>query len=102
MTFGEFYDFCFALSTEDATTPFDKNTLVFKKKGKIFALTNAEHFEFINLKCDPDQALYLRENYQAIKPGYHMNKKHWNSVYLNQDVNDQVIFQLIEASFNLI
>ena len=102
MTFGEFYDFCCALSNDDASTPFDKNTLVFKKKGKIFALTNAEHFEFINLKCDPEQALHLRAIYQAIKPGYHMNKKHWNSVYLNQDVSDQLVFQLIEASFNLV
>ena len=102
MNFGEFYDFCCTLSNEEASTPFDQNTLVFKKKGKIFALTNVEHFEFINLKCDPEQALHLRANYQAIKPGYHMNKKHWNSVYLNQDVSDQLVFQLIEASFNLV
>jgi predicted DNA-binding protein (MmcQ/YjbR family) len=102
MTFGEFYDFCIALSNEEPVTPFDPNTLVFKKKDKIFALTNAERFEFINLKCLPEDAIELRTNFIAIRPGYHMNKKHWNSVYVNQDVPDQLIFQLIKTSFNLV
>lgn len=102
MTFGEFYDFCIALSNEEPVTPFDPNTLVFKKKGKIFALTDAEPFEFINLKCLPEDAIEFRTNFDAIRPGYHMNKKHWNSVYVNQDAPDQLIFQLIKTSFNLV
>ncbi|MDG1349996.1 MAG: MmcQ/YjbR family DNA-binding protein [Crocinitomicaceae bacterium] len=102
MTFGEFYDFCIALSNEEPVTPFDPNTLVFKKKCKIFALTDVERFEFINLKCLPEDAIEFRTNFDAIRPGYHMNKKHWNSVYVNQDAPDKLIFQLIKTSFNLV
>jgi predicted DNA-binding protein (MmcQ/YjbR family) len=102
MTFAEFYDFCGALEDSEAAFPFDKNTLAFKTRNKIFALTDSLDFNFINLKCEPEKAIELREQYQGIKPGYHMNKKHWNSVYVNQDVSDELIFELINHSFDLV
>ena len=86
----------------EETFPFDKNTLVFKKKSKIFALANTLDFKFINLKCDPIEALELRDQFQGIRPGYHMNKKHWNSIYVNQDVPDKFIYKLIQKSYGLV
>ena len=68
----------------------------------MYALTNIESFDFINLKCDPDRAVELREQHHGIQPGYHMNKKLWNSVYLNDDVSDQMIYELIDHSYELI
>lgn len=82
--------------------PFDKSTLVFKVFGKMFALVDVDVFEVINLKCDPEKAVELRESYQGIQPGYHMNKTHWNSVYLNEDVSDQLLVELIDHSYELV
>ena len=82
--------------------PFDKSTLVFKVFGKMFALVDVDVFETINLKCDPEKAVELRESHQGIQPGYHMNKTHWNSVYLNEDVSDQLLVELIDHSYELV
>lgn len=82
--------------------PFDQKTLVFKVAGKMFALTDVDNFTSINLKCDPELALELREQFEGIKPGYHMNKKHWNSVFVNQDVPDSKIYDLIDLSYSLV
>ena len=76
--------------------------MVFKKKSKIFVLANTLDFKFINLKCDPIEALELRDQFQGIHPGYHMNKKHWNSIYVNQDVPDKFIYKLIQKSYGLV
>lgn len=82
--------------------PFDHKTLVFKVAGKMFALTDVDNFNSINLKCDPELALELREQFEGVKPGYHMNKKHWNSVFVNQDVPDSKIYDLIDLSYSLV
>jgi predicted DNA-binding protein (MmcQ/YjbR family) len=82
--------------------PFDKSTLVFKVFGKMFALVDVDVFEAINLKCDPEKAIELRESHQGVQPGYHMNKTHWNSVYLNEDVSDQLFVELIDHSYELV
>lgn len=82
--------------------PFDKSTLVFKVFGKMFALVDVDEFESINLKCNPEKAIELRESYQGIQPGYHMNKSHWNTVYLNEDVSDQLLVELIDHSYELV
>lgn len=82
--------------------PFDKNTLVFKVFGKMFALTDVDVFDSINLKCDPEKAIDLRERFHGIQPGYHMNKKHWNTVALMNDVSDQLLFELIDHSYLLV
>lgn len=82
--------------------PFDNKTLVFKVMGKMFALTNIENFESINLKCDPEKAVELRAQFVGVLPGYHMNKKHWNTVLIDSDVNDKLMIKLIDASYDLV
>ena len=102
MNFSEFYDFCNSLEYAEESFPFDQKTIVFKKKDKIFALANIEDFLFINMKCDPLKAVELREQYRGIRPGYHMNKKHWNTVDINKDVPDQLILKMIDDSYALV
>jgi predicted DNA-binding protein (MmcQ/YjbR family) len=82
--------------------PFDQNTLVFKVFGKMFALMDVDVFDSLNLKCDPEKAIELRETFQGIQPGYHMSKKHWNTVLLNNDVSNQLLVELIDHSYELV
>lgn len=83
--------------------PFDNQTLVFKVMGKMFALTGVDTFESINLKCDPDRAIALREEYDGkIVPGYHMNKKHWNTIDMDGSISDHLIKSLIDHSYELV
>ena len=86
--------------TEDF--PFDEETLVFRVAGRIFMLVNTSYAEFINLKADPEKAIEWRERYEGVRPGYHMNKKHWNSVYLDGSVPDKEILAMIDHSYDLI
>jgi predicted DNA-binding protein (MmcQ/YjbR family) len=82
--------------------PFDNSTLVFKVHNKIFALLGLEEPNFLNLKCDPERALNLREKHTEIKAGYHMNKKHWNTLDLNAFLSKDLILELIDHSYELI
>lgn len=82
--------------------PFDQSVLAFRVGGKIFALFDVDHFEYVNLKCDPERAIELREQYVGIRPGYHMNKQHWNSVYSKEDVPDELFLELATHSYELI
>lgn len=82
--------------------PFDANTLVYKVMGKMFALTDIDHFESVNLKCDPERAIQLRDEYEAVHPGYHMNKKHWNTVRMDGSVGDRLIKEWIDHSYDLV
>jgi len=82
--------------------PFDESTLVFKVMGKMFALTDLENFESVNLKCDPENAIQLREEFAAVMPGYHMNKKHWNTVLMDGTISDRLIKTWIDDSYNLV
>lgn len=68
----------------------------------MFALTDVENFESINLKCDPEQAAQLREEFPAVLPGYHMNKKHWNTVLIDGSVGDKHLKAWIDDSYNLV
>lgn len=68
----------------------------------MFALADVESFDFVNLKCNPERAIELRETFNGIKPGYHMNKALWNSVYVNSDVADALFYELIDHSYDLI
>lgn len=89
---------------EDVTEefPFGPNTLVYKVKGKLFALTDLEMFESVNLKCDPEEAIELRERYAAVKPGYHMNKAHWNTVTMDNSISNTMLKKWIVDSYNLV
>lgn len=102
MNIEDFRNYCIAKKGVTEEFPFDETTLVFKVMGKMFALSGIDDFEFINLKCDPERSAELRERHSGIKPGYHMNKQLWNSVYLREDVNDQLIYELIDHSYDLI
>ncbi len=82
--------------------PFDDKVLVFKVADKLFALTDIDAFESINLKCDPEKAVELRERYRGISPGYHMNKKHWNTVKVDSDVPEKLLLELIDHSYLLV
>lgn len=102
MNIEAFRDYCLAKAAVTEELPFDENTLVFKVMGKMFALTDIELFTSINLKCDPARALELREQYAGITPGYHMNKKHWNSVSTDGSVPDALLYELIDHSYELV
>ena len=94
--------YCIAKKGVEETFPFDEITLVFKVGGKMFALCNVDNFESINLKCDPERAIDLRERFSGIKPGYHMSKIHWNTVEVNSDVSQSMILELIDHSYDLV
>ncbi len=95
-------DYCISKKGADESFPFGEDTLVFKVSGKIFALVNLDGDLSINLKCDPALALELRERYASVTAGYHMNKKHWNTINLDGTVPDKEIFSWIDHSYNLI
>ena len=102
MNIETFRDFCLDKAGTSEGFPFDEKTLVFKVMGKMFALTNVDVFQSVNLKCDPEYAIELRETFQGIKPGYHMSKKHWNTVAIESDVPDKLILELVDQSYNLV
>jgi predicted DNA-binding protein (MmcQ/YjbR family) len=94
---------CLAKPGAEETTPYGPDHLVYKVGGKIFALTSPDDFPpRVNLKCDPERALELRDRYEAIIPGYHMNKRHWNTVILDGSLPDKLIRDLIDHSYQLV
>lgn len=87
----------------EETTPFGPNVLVYKVGGKMFALVSPDDFPAsLNLKCDPERSLELRDAWEAITPGYHMNKKHWNTLLLDGSVPTELIRELIDHSYALV
>lgn len=82
--------------------PFGENTLVFKLEGKIFLLCGLEQPDRFNVKCDPERAILLREEFDEVQPGFHMNKKHWNTVFMNGRLNDAQLIEMIDHSYGLI
>lgn len=97
-----FRDYCLQLPGATEDFPFDQQTLVFKVGGKMFALTHVDSFESINLKCDPEKAVELREQYEGVLPGYHMNKKHWNTVLTDGSVPDRLLQEWTKDSYALV
>ncbi|MCA0380530.1 MULTISPECIES: MmcQ/YjbR family DNA-binding protein [Phnomibacter] len=102
MHLEQFRQYCLSLPATEETLPFDEDTLVFKVAGKMFALANMTVFESINLKCDPEQAIELRERYAAVLPGYHMNKQHWNTVLIDGSISNQLLLQWTKDSYDLV
>ena len=106
MNIEQLYEFCLSKKGVTEHFPFDEDTLVFKVGGKMFALSSLSECEngnpSLNLKCDPEKALELRAEYEAVKPGYHMSKIHWNTIDLNKDVSDKMIRELINDSYELV
>lgn len=82
--------------------PFDEVTLVFKVAGKMFCLIGLDQPDHCNLKCEPERSAELRQEYEAVQPGWHMNKLHWNTVHFNQDLPDKEILKLVDHSYELV
>lgn len=103
MDLPEAIDHCLAKPGAEETTPFGPEVLVYKVVGKMFALTDPSGFPpRMNLKCDPDRSVELREEYDAIIPGYHMNKKHWNTLTLNGSIPSELVRVMIGHSYELV
>ncbi len=100
MNVEEFRIYCITKPAVTEEFPFGPETLVLKVEGKIFALTGLDSPVFeVNLKCDPDYAVELRETYNEVKPGYHMNKKHWNTVNFEGSLSEDFLKELIDHSY---
>ena len=103
MDIETFRTYCLSKKGVTEEFPFDENTLVFKVMGKMFALTGLERIPFsVNLKCDPDRSIELREYHSEITPGYHMSKKHWNTVNFSESLSTSMLLELIDHSYNLV
>lgn len=106
MNLENFYEYCLSKKGVAEDFPFDKDVLVLKVGGKIFALSSLERWEMgepaINLKCNPDRAAELRVEFDDIKPGFHMSKVHWNTININKGVQDVMVKELIDHSYDLV
>ena len=102
MNIEEIRDYCLAKEGADEALPFDEDTLVFRVNKKMFLLVSLDNPLIINLKCDPERAVELREHYSEITPGYHMNKIHWNSVALDGELTTSMVKELIDHSYQLV
>ncbi|MCB0768207.1 MAG: MmcQ/YjbR family DNA-binding protein [Flavobacteriales bacterium] len=102
MTLDEFRAHCLHKPGFSEDFPFGPETLVFRVAGKMFALMDADGFTSVNLKCDPERAVELRERYEGITPGYHMNKQHWNTVVTNGSVPGKLLLELADHSYDLV
>ncbi len=103
MHIEDFREYCLSKPGTEECLPFDADTLVFKVMGKMFALTSLSAEEFtVNLKCDPEKAVLLREEFPEVRPGYHMNKKHWNTVSFEESLSNNMLQDLIDHSYDLV
>src|SRR6058998_3051975 len=103
MDLEEFREYCLAKGGVTEGTPFGETVLVFKVAGKMFALAALDEIPAtVNLKCDPDVALELRDQYEQVRPGYHMNKRHWNTVEINSGVPEVELRKMIDHSYELV
>jgi len=102
MDIESFHNFCLNLRGVSQEFPFDNRTLVYKVMGKMFALADVEEFDSVNLKCNPEKAIELRERYPAVVPGHHMHKKHWNTVIFDGSISDNLIKDWILESYFLV
>lgn len=103
MFIDELRDYCLSKKGVEECLPFGPETLVYKVMGKVFLLTGleSEPVQF-NAKCDPEKAIELRENHSCVIPGYHMNKKHWNTIICDGSANNKLIKQWIDDSYQLV
>jgi predicted DNA-binding protein (MmcQ/YjbR family) len=103
MNIEDFRAYCLTKPNATEDTPFGEDTLVFKVSGKMFALASLDEVPpRVNLKCDPERALDLRDRYEEVTPGYHMNKKHWNTVELSGGIPDAELRAMIDHSYDLV
>ena len=97
-----FRDYCLSLPAAEESTPFDETTLVYKIGGKMFACADMAAFATVAVKCDPDEAVALRERYPEIGPAYHFDKRHWNGIRTDGDLPDAFLREQIRDSYMLV
>jgi predicted DNA-binding protein (MmcQ/YjbR family) len=97
-----FRSHCLAKKGVTEEFPFGEETLVYKVMGKMFALTSVVEFSSVNLKVEPEKGVELRERYDAVRPGYHMNKKHWISVRVDGSIPDKMMLDWVNDSYDLV
>ena len=103
MNAGELREHCLSLAGAAETHPFGPETSVFKVAGKMFALSGLDQIPLrVSLKCEPELAEQLRRTHDAVLPGYHLNKRHWNTVIVDGSLTDQMITDMIEDSYDLV
>ena len=103
MDIEQIRNYCLHKKAVAESFPFDKDTLVFKVGSKMFCLMNLENYPLhINLKCQPDEAIRLREKFPQITPGFHMNKKHWNTILIDGFLSQELIRKMIDDSYELV
>ncbi len=103
MDLAQFREYCLGKAGATESTPFGPGVLVFKVSGKMFALAALDELPTtVNLKCDPDLALELRDRYEQVTPGYHMNKRHWNTVEIESGIPDVELRKMIDHSYDLV
>lgn len=103
MDLEDFREYCLRKRGATESTPFGRDTLVFKIGGKIFAIASLDDVPpHVNLKCDPERALDLRDRYEEVRPGYHMNKRHWNTVELSGRISPNELREWIDHSYALV
>lgn len=103
MSIEELRDYCLSLKAVTEHFPFDEVTLVFKVKDKMFALIPLDDPQpQIALKCDPERAIALREEFSAIVPAWHFNKKHWNTVLMDTSLSESLVCELVRHSYDLV
>ncbi|MBL0339711.1 MAG: MmcQ/YjbR family DNA-binding protein [Bacteroidetes bacterium] len=100
MNIEELRSYCLSKKGVTESFPFDEDTLVFKVMGKMFCLTSISEPDSINLKCEPEKAIELREQYPCVQPGYHMNKKMWNTVEIDGSISKKLLKDWIDHSYN--
>jgi len=103
MNIEELRSFCISKKGVEETFPFGSNIIVFKVMGKVFLITDLEQYPLqFNVKCDPEKAIELRERYTCVIPGYHMNKKHWNTIIADGSASSTLLQEWITDSYNLV
>jgi len=102
MNIEELRDYCLSKKGVTESFPFDEEVLVFKVMNKMFLLTNINKDLSMNVKCDPEKAIELREQYSSVLPGWHMNKKHWNTVDIDGSIPDHILKGWVDNSYDLI
>lgn len=102
MNIEQVYSYCMSLPHAEEAFPFDRNTLVFRVAGKMFAVLPLEKPDLLIVKCDPVRAIELRERYSGINPAWHFNKTHWNQIDLSGSVAVTLICELIKHSYDVV
>jgi len=98
----EYRDYCLSLPHAEECTPFDETTLVYKVGGRMFTYASMEEFRRLAVKCDPEEALALRERYEGVEPAFHSDKRHWNDLWVDRDLTDSFLRRQIRNSYLLV